>query len=127
MSTYKVLHLSNDYSEYFRDYYLDISLDADFNAVEHAYKNGWYNDIASFEIDANNHNEALGYVFEATNHIDYDWRNNIKPEEGDKLLLPLAESVRSTSVGDLVVIDDKNIALVANIGFKFIPVEGFGE
>lgn len=65
-------------------------------------------------LDTNDPNLA----FEKTNHIDDDWRNN---PEVLKNWAELDGMNRSTSVGDLIVVDGV-VNEVAPIGFKKFPL-----
>ena len=61
--------------------------------------------------------ETLGDVFRITNHIDHPWTENEEVVFAD-------EKVRSTSVGDVVLDDNKGYWRCEPIGWKKI---GFGH
>ncbi|HQN17583.1 MAG TPA: hypothetical protein PKV86_00525 [Syntrophobacteraceae bacterium] len=62
---------------------------------------------------------ALGEVFNLTNHIDKPWQQN----DGVQEVNPQMKK-RSTSVGDVVLWDDKGVYyLVANLGHRIISKE----
>lgn len=70
--------------------------------------------VATVEVPAG---YGLEYVFEVTNSIDYYWGEN-------ESVVPMGKAVkgcRSTSVGDLVLANDK-VYLVANMGFKEVKL-----
>lgn len=73
--------------------------------VYHTNQDNFYNLSASFPDDfvkvADVETSSLGDVFRITNHIDSDWTRN--PE----VVKLYAEQVRSTSVGDVVVLEGK--------------------
>jgi hypothetical protein len=73
--------------------------------VEVALRRQGYVQVADVEA------EALGEVFQLTNHIDSDWRTNAR-------VSPYECAGRSTSVGDIVVdLQDKAVYEVAFTGF----------
>lgn len=58
----------------------------------------------------------LEQVFQLTNHIDHDWKTNPKVLMGTGL-----PSVRSTSVGDIIVSENGvDIWMVASFGFTLL-------
>lgn len=58
---------------------------------------------------------ALDLAFQQTNHIEEDWTKN--------KTLHATSPQRSTSVGDVIVIDDKDIYLCAGVGWQKQDVE----
>jgi hypothetical protein len=72
-----------------------------------------YEIAGTYDADITNINDFLEAAYEATNSIDYHWSEN----EGITVLGDYSK--RSTSVGDIVWIEDR-IYEVSNFGFKFL-------
>ena len=69
---------------------------------------------ASFQLVAEVDSLDLNKVFELTNHIDHDWTEN------SEVNLISNRTPRSTSVGDVIVVEDKHF-LVEPVGWKEVP------
>ena len=69
---------------------------------------------SSFQLVAEVDSLDLNKVFELTNHIDHDWTEN------SEVNLISNRTPRSTSVGDVIVVEDKHF-LVEPVGWKEVP------
>lgn len=94
----------------------DWALNSDLHFVDSVEINphweGGYKPIASnYRMVAEVETDALGMVFQLTNHIDKEWQEN----EGVKAY---TDKARSTSVGDLIEDENGKLWMVAGIGFE---------
>lgn len=60
-------------------------------------------------------NTNLDYIYQVTNHIEESWTLN------DDGVYPMGMRQRSTSVGDVIVLEDK-CYLCAGIGWRELPM-----
>lgn len=90
--------------------FADATLGARGNAIRALRQQGLYAQVASVEVGAADEEDALEDVYRLTNSIDRHWTQN--PE----VRVTGNRQLRSTSVGDLVCIEDR-CYLVAGVGF----------
>ncbi|NOG73726.1 hypothetical protein [Roseicella sp. DB1501] len=63
---------------------------------------------------------ALSHAFRLTNHVDEAWND---PAHHPDFLIPAPGPQRSTSVGDIVVVDAKRAFACARVGWVEIPFD----
>tara|TARA_Y100000310_G_C20644764_1_gene795948 strand:- start:587 stop:907 length:321 start_codon:yes stop_codon:yes gene_type:complete len=68
-----------------------------------------------FDVVALVSTDDMDRAFEATNHIDHPWQEN-------KDVCPFFAKARSTSVGDVLLLQDGRAMRVAGIGFSEVEV-----
>lgn len=79
--------------------------------VKENWENGNYQLVSHVNIPINDLQRELELVFELTNHIDSNWTQN-------KEVKALRDKVRSTSVGDLVQVNDGRYFYCDMVGWK---------
>lgn len=86
---------------------LDFRHEVEPNFVESLINQGMYQKVALVET------KDLDKAFELTNHIDQDWTEN-------KGVTPLKLMNRSSSVGDIFVLDNEAY-IIKSLGFEKLP------
>jgi hypothetical protein len=67
--------------------------------------------VATLEVVTGTDSEALEHTFRATNHIDSNWMKNPEVRELQR------HNLRSTSVGDVVILGNGSRYLCAMVGW----------